>query len=159
MRNIRKWKQYTTKCIPLFHIWFCRNSKWWLLVWDLQKWYTATGSYKVESKRIGKNRTCHCIVWTPNRADEFLWLHSERFQMYQWECAQCHGSNLTHDIGKAILNIQAISYYRRETINKQIYEESPNSMILIVLKNFSSGHFFLPWPFPWTFSWPVGYLN
>ena len=33
---------------------------------------------------------------------------------------KCPGSNLTHDIDKAILNIQAISYYRWDTINKHV---------------------------------------
>ena len=42
------------------------------------------------------------------------------FKCISGQCAQCPGSNLTHDIGKAILNIHAISYYRWETIDKHM---------------------------------------
>ena len=42
------------------------------------------------------------------------------FKCISGQCAQCPGSNLTHDIGKPILNIQAISYYRQETTDKHM---------------------------------------
>ena len=77
------------------------------------------------------------------------------FKCISGQCAQCPGSNLTHDIGKAILNIHAISYYRQETIDKHM-KKVPIQWIWPVLKNFSSGHFFLLWPF---LPWPVDFLN
>ena len=42
------------------------------------------------------------------------------FKCISGQCAQCPGSSLTHDIGKAISNTQAISYYRRETTDKHM---------------------------------------
>ena len=40
------------------------------------------------------------------------------FKCVSEQCAQCPGTDLTHDIGKAILNIQTIFYYRQETTDK-----------------------------------------
>ena len=75
---------------------------------------------KLNLTKLGKNRICHCIVENPLELMNYSNCRVNDFNCISGQCAQCPGSNLTHDFGQAILNIQVISYYRWETIDKHL---------------------------------------
>ena len=146
------------KCIPLLqksNIWFC-SIKLQLMIADvrLENATLLLAAVKLNLTKLGKQNLLHY-----RKTQQTWWiLVSAQWKISKCisgQCARCPASNLTHDLGKAILNIQAISYYRWETSVKHM-KKTPIQWIWPILKNFSSSYFFLTWPF---LVWPVGSLN
>ena len=149
--SIRKWKQHTIKCIPLLQkssIWFC-STKLQVMISDLfQTCKNATlllAAVKLKLTKLGKTELATALLKDPIELLNSSVCTVKDFQCISGQRAWCPGRNLTHDIGKAILNVQVISYYKCETIDKHL-KKVPTQWIWLILKNFSSGHFFLLWP-------------
>ena len=100
---------------------------------------------KLKLTKLGKTELATALLKDPIELMNSSVCTVKDFQCISGQRAWCPGSNLTHDIGKAILNVQVISYYRCETIDKHL-KKVPTQWIWPILKNFSSGHFFLLWP-------------
>ena len=67
---------------------------------------------KLNLTKLGKTELATALLEGPIELMNSSVCTVKDFKCISGQCAQCPGSNLTHDIGKPILNIQAISYYR-----------------------------------------------
>ena len=75
---------------------------------------------KLNLTKLGKTELAAAMLEDPIELMNSSVCTVKDFKCISWQCAQCPGSSLTHDIGKAISNTQAISYYRWETTDKHM---------------------------------------
>ena len=75
---------------------------------------------KLNLTKLGKTELAAALLEDPIELMNSSVCTVKDFKCISGQCAQCPGSSLTHDIGKAISNTQAISYYRWETTDKHM---------------------------------------
>ena len=75
---------------------------------------------KLNLTKLGKTELATTLLEDPIELMNCSVCTVKDFKYISGQCAQCPGSNFTHNIDKAIFNIQAISCYMWETPDKHM---------------------------------------
>ena len=82
--------------------------------------YCLLSAGKLNLTKLGKTELATTLLEDPIELMNSSVCTVKDFKYISGQSAQCLGSNLTHNIDKAIFNIQAISSYRWETPDKHM---------------------------------------